>query len=48
MSENDKLGFYFNQEICNGCKACQIACTDKHDTPLGVNFRRVVEYSGGS
>lgn len=48
MSENTNLGFYFNQELCNGCKACQIACTDKHDTPLGVNFRRVVEYSGGS
>lgn len=42
------LGFYFNQTLCNGCKACQIACKDKHDTPLGVNWRRVVEYSGGT
>ncbi|NCD16407.1 MAG: dimethylsulfoxide reductase subunit B, partial [Actinobacteria bacterium] len=31
-----------------GCKACQIACKDKHDLPIGVNWRRVVEYSGGS
>ncbi|NCD17670.1 MAG: 4Fe-4S ferredoxin, partial [Actinobacteria bacterium] len=46
MSEN--FGFYFDQSRCNGCKACQIACKDKHDLPIGVNWRRVVEYSGGS
>ena len=43
-----QLGFYFDQTLCNGCKACQIACKDKHDTPIGVNWRRVVEYSGGT
>ena len=43
-----KLGFFFDQTVCNGCRACQIACKDKHDTPIGVNWRRVVEYSGGS
>lgn len=41
-------GFFFDQELCNGCKACQIACKDKHDSPIGVNWRRVVEYAGGS
>lgn len=41
-------GFYFDQSACTGCKACQIACGDKHDLPIGVNWRRVVEYSGGS
>ena len=41
-------GFFFDQNVCNGCKACQIACKDKHDLPIGVNWRRVVEYSGGS
>ena len=45
---SEKLGFYFDQTLCTGCKACQIACKDKHDTPLGVNWRRVVEYSGSS
>src|SRR5699024_8902054 len=45
--ENQRLGFYFDQSLCIGCKACQIACKDKHDTPLGTNWRRVVEYSGG-
>ena len=44
----ERLGFYFDQSVCTGCKACQIACKDKHDTPLGVNWRRVVEYSGGT
>lgn len=42
------FGFYFDQTLCNGCKACQIACKDKHDLPVGVRWRRVVEYSGGS
>lgn len=41
-------GFFFDQELCTGCKACQIACKDKHDLPIGVNWRRVVEYTGGS
>ncbi|MDF2419390.1 4Fe-4S binding protein, partial [Trueperella pyogenes] len=35
-------GFFFDQELCTGCKACQIACKDKHDLPIGVNWRRVV------
>lgn len=42
------LGFYFNATVCNGCKACNMACKDKHDLPIGVNWRRVVEYTGGS
>ena len=41
-------GFFFDQALCTGCKACQIACIDKHDLPLGVMWRRVAEYSGGS
>lgn len=41
-------GFYFDQSACNGCKACQISCKDKHDLPVGVNWRRVVEYAGGT
>ena len=23
--------FYFNSELCTGCKACMIACIDKHN-----------------
>ncbi len=40
-------GFYFNSELCTGCKACMIACKDKHNLPKGVLWRRVIEYSGG-
>ncbi|MCL3860737.1 DMSO/selenate family reductase complex B subunit [Actinotalea sp. K2] len=43
-----QLGFYLDQNYCNGCKACQTACKDKNDLPLGVTWRRVVEYSGGT
>jgi anaerobic dimethyl sulfoxide reductase subunit B (iron-sulfur subunit) len=42
-----RYGFYFNSEACTGCKACQIACKTKHDLPVGVLWRRVVEVSGG-
>ncbi len=45
---NENPGFFFDQALCTGCKACQIACNDKHDLPIGVNWRRVVEYTGGS
>lgn len=43
-----QLGFYFNADICIGCKACQIACKDKNHLPMGVLWRRVVNYGGGS
>ena len=43
-----RLGFYFDQTRCNGCKACQVACKDKHDLPVGVTWRRVAEHGGGS
>lgn len=43
-----QIGFYVDQSNCTGCKACQIACKDKHDNPVGVSWRRVAEYTGGS
>lgn len=39
--------FYFNSELCTGCKACTIACKDKHNLPVGIQWRRVLEFSGG-
>ncbi|OPY70420.1 MAG: Anaerobic dimethyl sulfoxide reductase chain B [Syntrophorhabdaceae bacterium PtaU1.Bin034] len=42
-----QLGLYVNQQYCTGCKTCQIACKDKHDNEVGVNFLRVTEHSGG-
>ena len=42
-----QYAFHFNSNLCTGCKACQIACKDKWDLPVGVTWRRVAEYSGG-
>lgn len=43
-----QLGFFIDQNYCTGCKACQIACKDKNDLPIGVIWRRVAEYAGGA
>ncbi len=42
-----QLGFSIDQNYCTGCKACQTACKDKNDLPVGVTWRRVAEYTGG-
>ena len=36
-----RVGLYIEGEICTGCNACQIACKDAHDLPLGVNLLRI-------
>lgn len=43
-----QLAFYFDAGACINCKACQIACKDKNNNPIGINYRRVVEYGGGN
>ena len=47
VTKYKQLGFYVDQASCTGCKACQIACKDKNDLPVGITWRRVAEYSGG-
>ena len=42
-----KKGFYYNQDDCVGCKACQVACKDKNDLPIGVVFRHVRDFESG-
>ncbi len=39
--------FTFDASACSGCKACQEACKDKNNLPVGVLWRRVVETTGG-
>lgn len=39
--------FHFNQQACHACKACQMACKDLHDLPVGVNWRRVTTKEQG-
>jgi anaerobic dimethyl sulfoxide reductase subunit B (iron-sulfur subunit) len=41
------LAFYFDSSACTGCKACQVACKDKHNLEVGRLWRRVYEVSGG-
>jgi anaerobic dimethyl sulfoxide reductase subunit B len=42
-----RYAFYFDASACSGCKACQVACKDRHGLPLGVRWRRVYEVVGG-
>ncbi|MHB1097444.1 MAG: DMSO/selenate family reductase complex B subunit [Gemmatimonadaceae bacterium] len=39
--------FYLDASACSGCKACQAACKDKNDLPVGLMWRRVYEVTGG-
>ncbi|MFM8322073.1 MAG: DmsC/YnfH family molybdoenzyme membrane anchor subunit [Chloroflexota bacterium] len=39
--------FYFDARSCSGCKACQVACKDKHALPPGLLWRRVYEVQAG-
>ena len=43
-----QYAFSFDARFCSGCKACQAACKDKNNLPVGVLWRRVVEVSGGA
>ena len=43
-----KKGFYFNQDMCVGCRACQVACKDKNDLEMGTLFRHVRNFETGS
>lgn len=43
----NRLAFFFDSSACSGCKACQVACKDKNDLPVGQLWRRVYEVSGG-
>jgi anaerobic dimethyl sulfoxide reductase subunit B (iron-sulfur subunit) len=42
-----QLGFFVDSAACSGCKACQMACKDRHDLPVGQLWRRVYEVAGG-
>ncbi|MEH7416671.1 DMSO/selenate family reductase complex B subunit [Neobacillus drentensis] len=44
----EQLGFYINQSLCTGCKACTVACKDKNNLDVGLNFRRVYPYEEGT
>ncbi|MBI4788782.1 MAG: 4Fe-4S binding protein [Chloroflexi bacterium] len=41
-----QLAFHINSSQCGNCKACQIACKDKNNLPVGIIWRRVWQYGG--
>lgn len=43
----NQFTFLVNSDACSGCKTCQVACKDKHNLPVGVNWRKVYEVTGG-
>jgi anaerobic dimethyl sulfoxide reductase subunit B (iron-sulfur subunit) len=43
-----QYAFVVNSDACSGCKTCQVACKDKHDIPVGIQWRRVYEVTAGS
>ena len=42
-----RMTFWFDAAACSGCKACQVACKDRHGLETGVLCRRVSEVAGG-
>ncbi len=42
-----RYAFSFDSSACSGCKACQVACKDKHNLPVGILWRQVYEVTGG-
>jgi anaerobic dimethyl sulfoxide reductase subunit B (iron-sulfur subunit) len=43
-----QLAFYFDASACTGCKACAMACKDKNNLPVGINWRKIFDYGGGT
>lgn len=39
-----RYGFVFNQKLCIGCNACQMACKDGHNLEMGLFFRKVESF----
>ncbi len=42
-----RMTFFFDAASCSGCKACQIACMDRHGLTPDRPWRRVSEVAGG-
>lgn len=43
-----RLGFLINQDRCLGCQACEIACKQESNIPIGIRWRQVREIVEGT
>jgi anaerobic dimethyl sulfoxide reductase subunit B (iron-sulfur subunit) len=43
-----QMAFHVDTSVCMNCKACEIVCKDKNNLPVGVQWRRVIQYGGGT
>ncbi|MEK6645680.1 MAG: 4Fe-4S dicluster domain-containing protein [Candidatus Firestonebacteria bacterium] len=43
----NQLGFYFNQDNCIGCRACEGACKQQWNVDVTVRYRKVHTLEGG-
>lgn len=44
----NQLAFLVDLTYCTGCMTCRVACKDFHDLPVGVDYIKVSEESGGA
>lgn len=43
MEKNaNQIGWYYNENNCVACRACEAACKQEFDLPIGVRRRRVI------
>jgi DMSO reductase iron-sulfur subunit len=43
MAKNpNQIGWYFNENNCIACRACEAGCKQEFDLPVGVRRRRVI------
>lgn len=43
MAKNpNQIGWYYNENNCTACRACEAGCKQEFDLPIGVRRRRVI------
>jgi DMSO reductase iron-sulfur subunit len=46
-SNPNQIGWYYNENNCIACRACEVACKQEFDLPVGVRRRRVIIKESG-
>jgi len=48
VRDSDQQAFFFNQDNCIGCRACEAACKQEFNLPEGLRRRRVITQMEGA